>query len=848
MPSLPPAPHGAPSAGPPPSLVIVAHIALAFLGVWLIFRVARREYARAKEGWRRFTEEPASDNPEDFKPAWGDGDKKALDLGAQVLHPKHGRGVVTSFTSFRREGGGVTVLYEAAGETHTHVGEDREVLLQEGHRVAHPQRGSGVVRGFDEMGRVHIEFDSGEYHRYKSADWQRKIHHSSRRARQPQTSGRQFLQDYALYRVDYVLSTFAFAKPLLLLAMTYLLIVVGALFYSHSANVSYLESLWVAWTFVADPGAHSDQRGTVLRTIAFFLTVGGMLVFALMIGIIADGVSSVLDGLKQGKSVVIENGHTLILGWSDKTLPLIREIALANESERGGVIVVLADRPKAEMELELSKDLAEEEARGTFVVVRQGSPTSQMDLRKVSAGGARSIVVLADSSLDPDESDAHALRVIMSLTGIRKPSTGHVVVELCDVDNRDLILLVDPHNVEVIVAHDLIGRAMIQCARQPGLAQILDEILGFEGDEFYVKVFPELAGLTFGEVLFRFPDAIPLGVKPRDRSDAHRQILGSQWRLESLRRRGFNGEIVTVDEGSFSLQGGSSMAPVVDHFADKIEEEASPPVSREVVLNPPNDYVIRPGDGILVLAEDDDTFAPVVWGAEEVGVGVAGADGEERKQDPARVALQEMEPAHRPVVMNQPEKFLFCGWRRDMVGGGGGRPLAHAPPACGRQDDMILELDELVGAGSELTIMCTVPVHERARRMEEGGLNVAKLRNIALNHVVGNPILRRDLDKLRLQAFSSVLILADEALESNMSSADSRSLASLFLIRDLIAKKNKAMQVSVPVHACSRSPRTLARTARNWARSAARATSRSGPAGGTSPVPRCQGRPGSPRR
>ena len=52
------------------------------------------------------------------------------------------------------------------------------------------------------------------------------------------------------------------------------------------------------------------------RLIAFLLTVGGMLIFALMIGIIADGVSGGLGALKQGKSRVVERGHSLILvGW-----------------------------------------------------------------------------------------------------------------------------------------------------------------------------------------------------------------------------------------------------------------------------------------------------------------------------------------------------------------------------------------------------------------------------------------------------------------------------------------------------------------------------------------------------
>ena len=67
--------------------------------------------------------------------------------------------------------------------------------------------------------------------------------------------------------------------------------------------------------------------------------------------------------------------------------------------------------------------------------------------------------------------------------------------------------------VETVVAHDVIGRLMIQCARQPGLAQIWEALLGFEGCEFYTQRWPQLQGSTFKDVLLSFPDAIPIGIR-----------------------------------------------------------------------------------------------------------------------------------------------------------------------------------------------------------------------------------------------------------------------------------------------------------------------------------------------
>lgn len=46
------------------------------------------------------------------------------------------------------------------------------------------------------------------------------------------------------------------------------------------------------------------------------------------------------------------------------------------------------------------------------------------------------------------------------------------MVELSDLDNEVLVKLVGGALVETVVAHDVIGRLMIQCARQPGLAQV----------------------------------------------------------------------------------------------------------------------------------------------------------------------------------------------------------------------------------------------------------------------------------------------------------------------------------------------------------------------------------------
>lgn len=347
------------------------------------------------------------------------------------------------------------------------------------------------------------------------------------------------------YSLDVCFSVYPYAKLLALLFATVVLIVYGGLALYAVSDCGVDEALWLSWTFVADSGNHADRIGVGPRIVSVAISAGGMLIFATMLGLISDAISKMVDSLRKGKSEVLESNHILILGWSDKLGSLLKQLAIANKSIGGGVVVVLAERDKEEMETDIAK--FEFDLMGTSVICRSGSALILADLKKVSVSNARAIIVLG-SDENADQSDARALRVVLSLTGVKEGLKGHVVVEMCDLDNEPLVKLVGGERIETVVAHDVIGRLMIQCALQPGLAQIWEDILGFENAEFYIKKWPQLDGRRFEDVLLSFPNAIPCGVK------------------------------VAVDG--------------------------------KIVLNPSDNYVLEEGDEILVIAEDDDTYAP----------------------------------------------------------------------------------------------------------------------------------------------------------------------------------------------------------------------------------------------
>ncbi|MCC6376173.1 MAG: potassium transporter TrkA, partial [Microbacteriaceae bacterium] len=116
---------------------------------------------------------------------------------------------------------------------------------------------------------------------------------------------------------------------------------------------TFFEIFWGNLMRTLDPGTMGGDQGWGFRAAMLIVTIGGLIMVASLIGIISSAFDSKVEELRKGKSRVLESDHTLILGWSQKVLPIVSELCVANESRKRAAIVILADRDKVEMEEEL---------------------------------------------------------------------------------------------------------------------------------------------------------------------------------------------------------------------------------------------------------------------------------------------------------------------------------------------------------------------------------------------------------------------------------------------------------------------------------------------------------------
>jgi len=60
-----------------------------------------------------------------------------------------------------------------------------------------------------------------------------------------------------------------------------------------------------------------------LRLVTTVVVLLSMFVTSALIGLIGAGIDSRLEQFRKGRSRVVERGHTVILGWSAKILPIL---------------------------------------------------------------------------------------------------------------------------------------------------------------------------------------------------------------------------------------------------------------------------------------------------------------------------------------------------------------------------------------------------------------------------------------------------------------------------------------------------------------------------------------------
>lgn len=295
------------------------------------------------------------------------------------------------------------------------------------------------------------------------------------------------------------------------------LVITGINQSGEESGLAFGEAAWASLMRTLDAGTVTGDQGWDFRVVMLGVTIFGIFVLSTLIGILSAGLEAQIDNLRKGRSRVVENGHTVILGWSEQIFPILSELIEANSSKRREAIVILGDQDKVAMEDSVRSKI--EDAKTTNIICRSGSPTDMNDLGMVSIDTARSIIVLAPDSRDGQRSqdpDVDVMKCLLAITNNpnRKSDRYHLVAEIRDPKNSEVAELIGKDELELVLVGDLVARIMAQTCRQSGLSVVYNELLDFGGAEIYFKEESSLVGKTFRDTLLAYEDSAVIGIRP----------------------------------------------------------------------------------------------------------------------------------------------------------------------------------------------------------------------------------------------------------------------------------------------------------------------------------------------
>ncbi len=282
----------------------------------------------------------------------------------------------------------------------------------------------------------------------------------------------------------------------------------------HEGNFNIFESIWVNLTHALDPGVLGNHdENWPFRLFMLLTTVLGLVIISTLIGLVSNGILTKLEILRKGRSFVIEKDHVLILGWSSKIFTIISELIEANENQKRGVVVILADMDKVMMEDEIKDKVGD--TGTTQVICRTGNPIDVHDLQIANPYETKAIVIL---DKDNENSDSQIIKTIVAIVTNpdRRKEDYHITAEIEDKKNFDVAKMVGDNEVELILSDEIISKIMVQTSRQSGLSVVYQDLMDFDGDEIYFEKAPNLVGKTFRDVLFAYEDSAIMGIQYSD--------------------------------------------------------------------------------------------------------------------------------------------------------------------------------------------------------------------------------------------------------------------------------------------------------------------------------------------
>lgn len=379
------------------------------------------------------------------------------------------------------------------------------------------------------------------------------------------------------------------------------------IFPSLNYTGSALKDMWFTFLQMTSTGNMNQDTASpaFLKVMTILAGLVGVVLLSMLIAFITTSLNKMLYEFRKGRGRVIESEHTIILGWNERVVDIIRELIIANESEKSASVVILSNEDKESMDDIITKRLPD--TKTTRIVSTQGDYANINELKRVNIEEAKSIIVMADCSESATNevkvaSDVQTIKSILAIVSLLSDSEEEspIIAEVFTPEKRELITYFNYENILALDSWEIMGKLLIQTSLTSGLEMVYNEMLSFDGGEVYFHE-ADWKGANFYDLIYMFKDGIPMGIYNDDD--------GLVLRPEEGRIMKDDDRIVIFaeDDSTIKFEGEKFITPVRGKLSDKRLEQTQRKILiigwhrvANIYINEANDYLLE-GSNIDIL-------------------------------------------------------------------------------------------------------------------------------------------------------------------------------------------------------------------------------------------------------
>jgi hypothetical protein len=344
----------------------------------------------------------------------------------------------------------------------------------------------------------------------------------------------QRLPNQLMFRVERLMLRGPQYRLLMIAALIGLISIVGGAiihYFDAGFDGSFADAIWWAFLRLTDPGYLGDDTGTVERTVSTILTVLGYVLFlGALIAILTQWLNERMRELEAGLTPIAQRDHILIVGWTNRTATIVRELVMSSERVRRFLqrrnartlrIAILADEVTTALSIEL-RDRLSSLWNERQIILRTGSPLRLEHLRRVDFSHASAVIMPAGDfgAGGPDQADTRTIKTLLTMSN-QSTSTGSVlplaVAEIFDSRKVSIAQHAYGGQIEILASDSIISRLLAQNVRHAGLSHVFGELLTHgRGNEIYLREAGEHEGQRVHAIAQAFPRAVLLGIVRTD--------------------------------------------------------------------------------------------------------------------------------------------------------------------------------------------------------------------------------------------------------------------------------------------------------------------------------------------